>query len=350
MDQAVLPLQHVACARARPRSAVRHRPWPFQLASPRCPGEREASRLRREPHAFRPYRLPPRVRRLLRPPCRGRDSRRPAGGLDARGPLRHRRHVPAPAEGWDAARYRVPSAPAGRELTDGAILDLGDRVFEVVHTPGHSPGGIGLFERASGIFLSGDVIYDGPLIDDAYHSDLSDYFATMAKLRDLPVSVVHGGHSRASAGRFRQVIEEYCRAPPAPDAIWHDWRAGRSFVLDYPIVEILKPVVIIIRSAGASTPADRGSGWQDCPRVARSPAKDRALAPLKPGVVVASYPWAVWFGGDGEGALKQGPQCPCPSVVMADSASKQKKLQWPWGALLPIRALAQGVRAYISAL
>ena len=43
--------------------------------------------------------------------------------------------------------------------------------FEVVHTPGHSPGGIGLFERATGIFLSGDVIYDGPLIDDAYHSE-----------------------------------------------------------------------------------------------------------------------------------------------------------------------------------
>ena len=65
-------------------------------------------------------------------------------------------------EGWDAARYRVTSAPAGREARDdGAILDLGDRVFEVIHTPGHSPGGIGLFERASGIFLSGDVIYDG---------------------------------------------------------------------------------------------------------------------------------------------------------------------------------------------
>ncbi len=120
-------------------------------------------------------------------------------------------------EGWDAARYRVPPAPAGRELADGAIVDLGDRAFEVVHTPGHSPGGIGLFERASGIFLSGDVIYDGPLIDDAYHSDRNDYLATMAKLRDLPVTVVHGGHFPSfGATRFRQIIEEYCAGRRQP--------------------------------------------------------------------------------------------------------------------------------------
>jgi glyoxylase-like metal-dependent hydrolase (beta-lactamase superfamily II) len=120
-------------------------------------------------------------------------------------------------EGWDAARYRVPPAPAGRELDDGAIVDLGDRAFQVIHTPGHSPGGIGLFERAAGTFLSGDVIYDGPLIDDAYHSDRDDYLATMARLRDLPVTVVHGGHFPSfGATRFRQIIEEYCAGRRQP--------------------------------------------------------------------------------------------------------------------------------------
>jgi glyoxylase-like metal-dependent hydrolase (beta-lactamase superfamily II) len=90
--------------------------------------------------------------------------------------------------------YRIPPAPPGRELDHNDVVDLGDRSFEVVHTPGHSPGGIGLFERATGIFLSGDVIYDGPLIDDAYHSNRDAYLATMEMLRALPVSVVHGGH------------------------------------------------------------------------------------------------------------------------------------------------------------
>ena len=75
-----------------------------------------------------------------------------------------------PPEGWDAARYRVEAAPAGRILEAGDVVDLGDRAFEAIHTPGHSPGGIALFERASGVLFSGDIVYDGPLIDDAYHS------------------------------------------------------------------------------------------------------------------------------------------------------------------------------------
>ena len=120
-------------------------------------------------------------------------------------------------EGWDSAGYRIPPAPAGRELEHGDVVDLGGRAFEVVHTPGHSPGGIGLFERATGIFLSGDVIYDGPLIDDAYHSNRDDYLATMERLRALPVSVVHGGHFPSfGPTRFRQIIDEYCAGRRKP--------------------------------------------------------------------------------------------------------------------------------------
>ncbi len=120
-------------------------------------------------------------------------------------------------EGWDAARYRIPPAPGARELAHGDVVDLGDRAFEVVHTPGHSPGGIGLFERATGIFLSGDIVYDGPLIDDAYHSDREIYAATMERLRSLPVSVVHGGHFPSfGPTRFRQIIDEYCAGRRKP--------------------------------------------------------------------------------------------------------------------------------------
>lgn len=113
-------------------------------------------------------------------------------------------------EGWRTEAYRIQRAPAGRILAAGDIVDLGDRAFEVIHTPGHSPGGIGLFERKTGIFLSGDVVYDGPLIDDAYHSDRRDYQATFERIRSLPVSIVHGGHFPSFGPvRFRQLIDEY---------------------------------------------------------------------------------------------------------------------------------------------
>ncbi len=116
----------------------------------------------------------------------------------------------AEPEGWDTARYRIEAAPASRVLEAGDVVDLGDRVFGVIHTPGHSPGGIALYERKTGILLSGDIVYDGPLIDDAYHSDTSDYLATLERMRGLDVSIVHGGHFPSfGPTRYRQLIDEY---------------------------------------------------------------------------------------------------------------------------------------------
>ena len=120
-------------------------------------------------------------------------------------------------ESWDQSRYQVKPAHADRLLEDGDIIDLGDRAFEVVHTPGHSPGGIGLFETRTGIFLSGDIIYDGPLIDDAYHSVVADYVTTLERLEKLSVSIVHGGHFPSfGRTRFRQLIDEYLRGKRRP--------------------------------------------------------------------------------------------------------------------------------------
>ncbi|MGE0005061.1 MAG: MBL fold metallo-hydrolase [Parvibaculaceae bacterium] len=112
--------------------------------------------------------------------------------------------------GWRSEGYRIRPAPAGRLLEGGDVVDLGDRAFEVVHTPGHSPGGIGLFEKKTGIFLSGDIVYDGPLIDDAYHSNRQAYHATFERIRPLPVTIVHGGHFPSfGPTRYRQIIDEY---------------------------------------------------------------------------------------------------------------------------------------------
>jgi glyoxylase-like metal-dependent hydrolase (beta-lactamase superfamily II) len=116
---------------------------------------------------------------------------------------------PAP---YRSADYSVKAAPATRILEDGDLLDLGDRRFEVVHGPGHSPGSILLWEAASGILFSGDAIYDGPLIED----DLEAYVATMQRIRGLPVRVVHGGHFPSFDGaRYRALIAAFLKAKGA---------------------------------------------------------------------------------------------------------------------------------------
>ena len=115
-----------------------------------------------------------------------------------------------PPEPYRSAAYAVPAAPATRIVADGDVVDLGDRHFEVIHTPGHSPGGIALWEADTEILFSGDIVYDGPLIEDAYHSDPRDYYASMKRLHDLPVRVVHGGHFRSYGGeRHRAIIRRW---------------------------------------------------------------------------------------------------------------------------------------------
>lgn len=110
------------------------------------------------------------------------------------------------------AEYRVRAAPATRLVDEGDVLDLGDRVLQVLHTPGHSPGGISLWEAATQTLFSGDIVYDGPLIEDAYHSNLDDYAASLARLRELPVRTVHGGHFASFSGeRLREMIVAWFR-------------------------------------------------------------------------------------------------------------------------------------------
>ena len=112
-----------------------------------------------------------------------------------------------PPEPYCSKCYAVKGAPAPRLLEDGDTIDLGDRRFEVVHTPGHSPGGIALYEKATEILFSGDIVYDGPLIEDTYHSNIEDYVASMERLVSLPVRLVHGGHFPSFSGeRYRQLI------------------------------------------------------------------------------------------------------------------------------------------------
>ena len=46
-----------------------------------------------------------------------------------------------------------------RRLEDAEELRIGGEVWTVLHVPGHSPGGIALYDASRGILIPGDVIY-----------------------------------------------------------------------------------------------------------------------------------------------------------------------------------------------
>lgn len=115
-----------------------------------------------------------------------------------------------PPEPYLSSTYSVKAAAADRLLEDGDTIDLGNRQLEVIHTPGHSPGGIALWESATSTLFSGDIVYDGPLIEDTYHANAKDYYASMKRLLDIPVVTVHGGHFGSyGRDRHREIIRDW---------------------------------------------------------------------------------------------------------------------------------------------
>lgn len=72
------------------------------------------------------------------------------------------------------------------EVEDGYTFDLGDGYeMEVVHMPGHAPGGIGVIDKQNRILFSGDAIVSTPTMicgaPGIYNSD----YMTITAFRDL---------------------------------------------------------------------------------------------------------------------------------------------------------------------
>ena len=88
-------------------------------------------------------------------------------------------------DGFDPAGYQVlPSVPS-RLLREGDVLDLGDRTLRVMHTPGHSPDCICLFDERNGLLFGGDTINAGPIYAQASESNLEDFARSTARLAEM---------------------------------------------------------------------------------------------------------------------------------------------------------------------
>ena len=52
-----------------------------------------------------------------------------------------------------------PSPPPDIYLADGDQLDVGTLCFQVLHTPGHTPGHVCFYEADEGVLFDGDVLF-----------------------------------------------------------------------------------------------------------------------------------------------------------------------------------------------
>ena len=96
--------------------------------------------------------------------------------------------------GFNSKDYTLFQGKASAILRDGDSIDLGGRKLEVIHTPGHSPGHICLWEAERGWLFTGDIVYKGSIYADFPSTDPEALLASIEKIAALPVKRIFPGH------------------------------------------------------------------------------------------------------------------------------------------------------------
>ena len=82
-------------------------------------------------------------------------------------------------------------------LSDGDVLPLGEESIQVLHVPGHSPGGLAFYLPLSGLLISGDTIFNGSVgRTDLWGGDMAQLINSIReKILPLPdETVIASGH------------------------------------------------------------------------------------------------------------------------------------------------------------
>lgn len=72
-----------------------------------------------------------------------------------------------------------------RPLWEGDVIDLGRWRFEVILTPGHTPGSIMLLEREKRMLLSGDSIQDGNIFMFGAGRNMAAFQSSLTKIMTM---------------------------------------------------------------------------------------------------------------------------------------------------------------------
>jgi hydroxyacylglutathione hydrolase len=111
--------------------------------------------------------------------------------------------------------------------TEVVPYDLGDRVLDVIPIPGHEPSSVAIYDRQTGILLTGDTLYPGRL----YVEDATAFTLSIQRLVDFTqgkiVTHVLGNHIEQTRTPYLDYPRETIYQPDE-----HQLELGRAHLLE----------------------------------------------------------------------------------------------------------------------
>ncbi len=100
-------------------------------------------------------------------------------------------------------RYKRMCSPISTEtkMEEGTVFAFDDFNLQVIHTPGHSPGSVSLFDQSDGALYTGDILFpeliSNPTIEktgSSQHKSLVSHHSTLRRIKGLEAKTVMPGH------------------------------------------------------------------------------------------------------------------------------------------------------------
>lgn len=150
--------------------------------------------------------------------------------------------------GFNPDEFYIPSY-CTETVSDGQSFDLGDRMLEVIHTPGHSEDSVMLYDEKNRILFTGDTFYLGALYahfdcPEFGKGNLKQYLETLKRLCGrIPENVkLYCSHNEFIAPRsklqeaadaMKTILEGHgCSSDQV--ALGHTYLEGGKPIAEYP--------------------------------------------------------------------------------------------------------------------
>jgi glyoxylase-like metal-dependent hydrolase (beta-lactamase superfamily II) len=116
--------------------------------------------------------------------------------------------------------YATEAVCVERVVEAGDTVRVGDRRWEVIHTPGHCTQHMSLFHPDSGVMVAGDIVSrNGHYMFGTVHWDVGEYRTGLRRIRDRDPAVLLPGHGPVMTDPKARVDDALQKADEAERAI-----------------------------------------------------------------------------------------------------------------------------------